>query len=315
MIFSKTSDKSWQARAFANIALIKYMGKISQGNTAANSSLSYTSSAFFSEVDLVLRDDDTYVQGSDNLLSKKDVSRFLNHLQYIKKHYSFDGGFEVGSKNSFPSSCGIASSASSFAALTLCAANAIASITGKEPPSADLLADLSRVGSGSSCRSFYEPWALWQGDKVTAVNFPIPSLEHFVVVICDKKKLVSSSSAHTRVVSSALFQGRPERAEQRLIELTECLHDLRWRQAFDLVWAEFWDMHALFETSIPGFSYWQPDSIKVLNYVRDFWHAHDDGPLVTMDAGPNIHLLFRDDQAHIQKDMLAKLRDDYLVLG
>ena len=312
MIFSKTSANSWKARAFANIALIKYMGKISQGNTAANSSLSYTSPVFFSEVELVLSESDVYV---GSLCDVQATERFLNHLQYIKNHYGFDGGFEVRSSNSFPSSCGIASSASSFAALTLCAANAIAAITGKEPPSPDLLADLSRVGSGSSCRSFYEPWALWQGDKVKAVKFPLCSLEHFVVVVCDKKKQVSSSSAHARVVGSALFQGRPERAEQRLTELTGALSAKLWRQAFDLVWAEFWDMHALFETSMPGFSYLQPDSIKVLSYVRDFWHEHGDGPLVTLDAGPNIHLLFRDDQAHIQKSMLAKLRADYVVLG
>lgn len=312
MIFSKTSANSWKARAFANIALIKYMGKTSQGNTAANSSLSYTSPVFFSEVELVLSESDVYV---GSLCDVQATERFLNHLQYIKKHYGFNGGFEVRSSNSFPSSCGIASSASSFAALTLCAANAIAAITGKELPSPDLLADLSRVGSGSSCRSFYEPWALWQGDKVKAVNFPLCSLKHFVVVVCDKKKHVSSSSAHARVISSALFQGRPERAEQRLAELTGALSAKLWRQAFDLVWAEFWDMHALFETSMPGFSYWQPDSIKVLNYVRDFWHEHGDGPLVTVDAGPNIHLLFRDDQGHIQKSMLAKLRADYVVLG
>ena len=136
-----------------------------------------------------------------------------------------------------------------------------------------------------------------------------------MVVVCDKKKLVSSSSAHARVVSSSLFVGRQERAEQRLIELIAALSHKNWSQSFDLVWAEFWDMHALFETAMPSFSYLLPSSIKVLNYVRDFWREHADGPLVTVDAGPNIHLLFRDDQAHLRKEILAELSSDYLVLG
>jgi diphosphomevalonate decarboxylase len=314
MLFNQISAKSWEAKAFANIALIKYMGKISQGNAAANSSLSYASPAFFSRVDLTVSEHDYYVN-DDNKLGASEVKRFLRHLQYIKSYYGFDGCFAVGSKNSFPASCGIASSASSFAALTLCAASAIATISGQKPPAPDVLASLSRVGSGSSCRSFHGSWALWRGDKVSAIEFSGLSLEHFVVVVSDKKKPVSSSAAHARVISSSLFEGRRERAEQRITELIPALSRVSWAAAFDLVWAEFWDMHALFETSMPSFGYLLPSSIYVLNFVRDFWHEHGDGPLVTVDAGPNIHLLFRDDQGPMRKIILAKLQCDYLVLG
>ena len=34
-----------------------------------------------------------------------------------------------------------------------------------------------------------------------------------------------------------------------------------------------------------------------------------DGPLVTMDAGPNIHLLYRPDQAELAR----QFKSDYLV--
>ena len=30
--------------------------------------------------------------------------------------------------------------------------------------------------------------------------------------------------------------------------------------------------------------------------LENFWHKNKDGPIITMDAGPNIHLLFRQDQ-------------------
>jgi len=123
-------------------------------------------------------------------------------------------------------------------------------------------------------------------------------LLHQVIVVNGEAKTVSSSEAHRRVVSSALFRGRVERAEERMTALISALETNRWSDAFEIAWAEFWDMHALFETSRPAFGYMTSGSMDVLTFVRDeFWEREGDGPLVTMDAGPNVHLLFRPDAA------------------
>ena len=55
-------------------------------------------------------------------------------------------------------------------------------------------------------------------------------------------------------------------------------------------------MHSLFETAKPPFKYKKDTTQKVLNCVKDYWKKNDEGPLVTMDAGANIHLLYRPDQ-------------------
>jgi diphosphomevalonate decarboxylase len=82
----------------------------------------------------------------------------------------------------------------------------------------------------------------------------------------------------------------------RAADLIKALETERWTDAFEITWAEFWDMHALFETSQPAFGYMTPGSIEVLRFVRDsIWAKEKDGPLVTMDAGPNVHLLYRND--------------------
>jgi len=53
-------------------------------------------------------------------------------------------------------------------------------------------------------------------------------------------------------------------------------------------------MHALFETSRPSFGYMTSGSLEVLRGVKQLtWEKSGDGPLVTMDAGPNVHLLYR----------------------
>jgi diphosphomevalonate decarboxylase len=123
-------------------------------------------------------------------------------------------------------------------------------------------------------------------------------LIHQVVVVDESLKQVSSSKAHERVTTSLLFKGRPERAEERLSSLKSALAAKDWRQAFEITWAEFWDMHALFETSRPSFGYMTAGSLEALRIVRSLsWDAHGDGPLVTMDAGPNVHLLYRNDEA------------------
>lgn len=64
-------------------------------------------------------------------------------------------------------------------------------------------------------------------------------------------------------------------------------------------------MHALFESSRPVFGYMSAGSMEVLNMARQLWHAQGDGPLVTMDAGPNVHLLYRKDQ----KALAASFRE------
>lgn len=90
--------------------------------------------------------------------------------------------------NNFPHSSGMASSASSFAALTRCAAIALSELTNKPIPSVDEQAQLSRLGSGSSCRSFYSPWALWEDNEVKEIDLPYKELIYQGVIISNKKK-------------------------------------------------------------------------------------------------------------------------------
>ena len=296
-----------QASAPSNIALIKYMGKVdSQANRPTNTSFSYTLEGLRTFVDLTSIDSnqDRWEPLNDRKLEKltlneKGIERFLNHFQFLKTQFGIEGNFLVQSANNFPSDCGLASSASSFAALTRATAE-LARQQSRDPGGAFELAELSRRGSGSSCRSFFGPWVLWEPAQVRPLEFNMLPLRHTVVVVESKKKMVSSKEAHRRVLSSPLFVSRPERAEQRLAKLIASFKSGDWQESFEIVWAEFWDMHALFETSSPAFGYFEPGTMQVLIGLRDLWNEKKDGPLVTMDAGANIHLLFRHDQKELQ---------------
>lgn len=307
------------AQAPSNIALIKYMGKTpGQGNRPTNSSLSYTLNNLLSFVrwTRIDEDQDRWMpllgpQYSEMHLSDKGKARFLKHFEFLKKELQIEGSFLIESANQFPSDCGLASSASSFAALTRAAAQ-IAKVQRGLDASGLMLADLSRQGSGSSCRSFFSPWSLWDADGARKLELPLSDLIHQVVLVEKDKKQVSSSEAHKLVFTSDLFPGRPERAENRLLKLVQALKTEEWDRAFQITWAEFWDMHALFETSNPSFGYMTAGSLATLNLAKNVWSEKKDGPLVTMDAGANVHLLWRKDQTEQVKQFKMESKHEIL---
>ncbi|MFC3908021.1 diphosphomevalonate/mevalonate 3,5-bisphosphate decarboxylase family protein [Legionella dresdenensis] len=307
----------WFAQAPSNIALIKYMGKKDeQSNLPENPSLSYTLTNLLSHVEM------ESLSGKKDFweplptpgaipftLSQQAQQRFLQHLERLKQHFGYSGAFLVRSSNTFPHGSGLASSASSFAALTICAVRALSELQNIAEPAIEEQARLSRLGSGSSCRSFFTPWALWQDDSVRAVDLPYDDLHHQVIIISHDEKKVSSSEAHRRIKNSSLHAGRSQRATENLKMLMQALELKDWSSAYQTCWREFQDMHQLFATCDKPFSYITDDSRQVLRNLQDLWLKQGDGPIVTMDAGPNIHLLYRADQI----EMAQQFKQDYLI--
>lgn len=287
----------------SNIALIKYMGKTDAGgNHPTNSSLSYTLEHLRTFVRLTPSEKDQWKllrrEGLEPMeLSAKGQERFVKHFQNLKENWRVEQNFLIESANNFPSDCGLASSASSFAALTLAAAQSFQKIN-PQPWGDDRkkLSELSRQGSGSSCRSLFSPWGLWQAEYAEPLKLEYTHLHHMVIIVEAAKKEISSSEAHRLVTTSPRFQGRVERAEIRLKDLIHSLRFQDWSIAIQICWDEFMDMHRLFETSTPAFSYMTEDSRTVLQELQKNFASKADGPIVTMDAGANIHLLFRRDQ-------------------
>lgn len=297
-------SKTWVAERPSNIALIKYMGKKDvEKNIPSNASISWTLDHLVTKVELVElagEEDQWEALPSDFPfeMSATGRTKYLNHVQRMKDFFAIQGSFKVRSANNFPADCGIASSASSFAALTEVCCQAFSEISGKDISTLEK-AMLSARGSGSSCRSFMSGLVRWDETGVEVVESELNQLLHMAVIVGGGAKKVSSSEAHKRVPSSLLFEGRPARSEKRLQDLEVQIAPLQWKKLYETVWAEFWDMHALFETSVPSFGYYHPGTLQVLEKTRNFWQEQGDGPLVTMDAGPNIHLLWRKDQTEL----------------
>ena len=306
----------WTASAPSNLALIKYMGKKPAGagkNIPLNSSLSFTLNHFMTKVEIEEAPSDSWcpLKKGDSFYTDLPLparKRFLDFFQQLKKYFSIPGSYRIYSGNNFPLSAGAASSASSFAALT----RATYKLAQDQTPlqkklSTEELAQISRSGSGSSCRSFFSPWALWTDKSVQPLKFPFENFIHQMVVTDSSDKKISSRKAHKLVESSSHFKDRHQRADMRLEKLCSALRSGDWHRCFVLVREEFLDMHHLFETSTSPFSYQTEGSKQVLKTVESFWEQKGDGPLVTMDAGSSVHLLYRMDQKELVNEVSSVL--------
>lgn len=299
------SKNMWEAWAPSNLALIKYAGKKDSSNLPLNSSLSYTLDNLITKVRIspIEGKEDKWEALKDKecfpiQLSSHAVQRFLKFFHFLKEVFNISGSYRVQSANNFHVSIGAASSASSFCALTL-AAHKMALSNSTDPKQVEsftpsCLSVLSRRGSGSSCRSFFRPWALWEEEGARPLQFPLENLIHQLVLVDEKTKPVSSSEAHEKILKSPVFEGRVKRAEDRLSALLSALNEQNWKMSFEITWEEFQDLHQLYETS--GVVYRNEKSYEVLNTIKTIWEREKDGPLVTMDAGSSVHLLYRSDQ-------------------
>ena len=338
----------WIAEAPSNLALIKYMGKQGSlqkkdsfmKNVPLNSSLSYTLNHLKTKVEITeltgfvesvesvesvksaeskkskrlmrtARKDQFLFKplSEESDLSAQGKEKFLNFFKFLKKTFSIPEHYQITSQNNFPHSSGVASSASSFATLTL-ATYELAKDRSRsfKPWSVEKLSELSSWGSGSSCRSFFSPWALWEVQGVKSSEcFPWQNLTHELIIVDSDKKKISSTEAHTLIKTSTFFKDRPQRAEERLKELLKAFHEKSWVNVYEIVKEEFLDLHRLFETSSPSFSYQTPDSQNILKKLFHFWEQKGDGPLITMDAGSCIHLLYRSDQEQFSREIKEKL--------
>lgn len=306
-------------RSPSNIAIIKYWGKHGD-QLPDNPSLSFTLSAACTETKVTaIRTSSPEITFTFHNTPKEDfaakirtyISRIAGEVPFVREH-----SLHIESINTFPHSSGIASSASSMSALALCLAQ-LQQITSGNPeamPDFRLASLLARMGSGSACRSVFGPVCAWGqtplipgtsdlfGIPVTDVHSVFTDMHDSILIIDDGVKSVSSSAGH------ALMSGHPfgaSRVQQANRHFEILLHALRTGDVTlfgQIAEAEALMLHALMMTSDPPYLLFHANTITGLNHVRAF-RAETGVPVYfTLDAGPNVHLLYRaSDAPEVQK--------------
>ena len=305
---------SGKARAYTNIALIKYWGKENQELIIPmNNSLSLTLDAFYTETNVTFSEDtsedlfylDNQLQDSKATLK---VSRFLD-LVRAKACSSLHA--VVKSQNFVPTAAGLASSASGLAALAGAASAAL-----NLQLSSEELSRLARRGSGSACRSIYGGFAEWQkgdSDETSyAVNIPSDSFEDelsmIFVVVNDAQKDISSRDGMQRTVeTSAFYDGWLQTVPQDLAKARKAITDKDFTALGEVTEASALKMHGTTLAATPPFTYWSAESMKAMNLVRQI-RTSGLPCYFTMDAGPNVKILV---ERKNEEALLNALKDQF----
>ncbi|WP_261805593.1 diphosphomevalonate decarboxylase [Lapidilactobacillus luobeiensis] len=285
------------ARAYTNIALIKYWGKRdSQQMLPWNSSLSLTLDQFYTETKVTFlpkrsqqQQDEFIFAGVAQPISAK-VTRVLS---LIRQQADLTNFARIETDNHVPTSAGLASSASAFAALAAAGARA-AGLTLDQRQ----LSILARHGSGSASRSIAGGFVVWHAghdDQSSYAESLLPRVDFPIVVIAvlvdqRPKKVLSSTGMAQSVLTSPFYQAWVNTAEAGIETMTAAIKARDIPQIGALAEANAMQMHATTLSAVPPFTYFAPLTLRIWELVQAI-RIKGLNCYLTLDAGPNPKLI------------------------
>jgi diphosphomevalonate decarboxylase len=307
------SSQQVTSEAFSNIAFIKYWGKYGR-QFPLNPSLSMPipQCKSFCTMNFILDDKSGGIEsftfeGSENNLFKDRIEKYLNSIVDI---YPLANRLklEISTSNNFPHSAGIASSASSFAAIAKCLVKIEEIINGPVDNFLNRASLLARLASGSACRSLSEAeFTIWgdgqldigcneftQDITLSAAQkdkLGWPLLDSILVISSETKK-VSSSYGHELMNSHPYKDARVQQANDNLRVLYGALENGDLKTFGEIIENEAMSLHALMLSSYPSFCLLHPNTLKIINLIKNYRKETDANLYYTIDAGPNIHLIY-----------------------
>lgn len=316
---------AWQCPS--NIALIKYWGKFGQ-QLPRNPSISFTLDNAFTKTSIEYHskeDDqisfDIIFDGKAREDFKPKIHKFLSQITniypFIKQLH-----FTIRSENSFPHSAGIASSASSMGAIALCLCSIEENLFDKFKSQDSFYTKasyLARIGSGSACRSIFPVASIW--GKSTDISssddsFGIPfgdsihpvfhNFHDDILIVSAEEKEVSSTVGHELMNNNIYATSRYTQAKSNLHSLIKTLKTGDLNTFIKIVEDEALTLHALMMTSNPSFILIRPETLTLIELIRKYRKEKNIPVCFTLDAGPNIHLLYPDQYSDSVCDFIEK---------
>ena len=317
VISSEVTPGALRWRSPSNIALVKYWGKHGDqlpGNSsvsftldgaATDTTLHYAPRSNFGEqleLELLL---DGQPQPAFTERTRKYFAHLLPVYPFLKQL-----AFRIETSNSFPHSAGIASSASGMSALALCLVSLEERLFEPLPDRAAFLRKasyLARLGSGSACRSVYPGAAVWgrvgglpdssEGHAVPVGDRLHPVFKTYhddILLISHAEKAVSSRAGHGLMEQNPYATVRYAQADRRTAEMMEVLKSGDTARFGELVESEALTLHALMMSSHPYYTLIEPNTLQVIAKLQQYRRETDHPVFFTLDAGPNVHLLYPD---------------------
>ncbi len=293
-----TPKASAEAYAPSNIALIKYWGKRDSSLNLPitdSLSLSLADKGARTRISLIEKEQDEYelngeTQDPNSSFSLR-LKRFLDLFRFQKERY------QIHTQLTIPMAAGLASSACGFAALVM-ALNAL--YEWKLDHTA--LSILSRLGSGSACRSIYSGFVCWKkGNRADGMDSYATPLEHtwptlrvgLLLLSTSPKSIGSTQAMQNTIDTSALYGAWPGQVSHDLSLLQTALLEKDFNALGRVSEHNALSMHATMLSAWPPIAY---SNAETLEAMRKIWKCREAGLELyfTQDAGANLKLLFEE---------------------
>ncbi|MCC6461119.1 MAG: diphosphomevalonate decarboxylase [Saprospiraceae bacterium] len=328
-------------RSPSNLAIIKYWGKYG-AQMPRNPSLSLTLSASCTDMALeysLKEVPDSRIglgflfHGEENAAFQAKIQAFLESLVPVFPFLT-QLQMSIQTGNSFPHSAGIASSASSMSALALCLCSLEDALFGtlQEPAEFDRKSSfIARLGSGSACRSIFPHAAVWGAsaavpDSSDAYAVPAEHLLHpgfkdlhdDILIVSSQEKSVSSRAGHALMEGNPYAEARYAQAKSRLSTLIDALGAGDWEAFGKIAEDEALTLHALMMCSNPSYMLLEPNTIALIQKIRAYRAETKHPVYFSLDAGPNIHLLYPGEiiaevRGWIEEELTPLLVDNWFI--
>ncbi|MBT8218715.1 MAG: diphosphomevalonate decarboxylase [Bacteroidia bacterium] len=292
----------WQSPS--NIALVKYWGKRAN-QIPENPSISLTLTNSYTNTYCSFKNNNDglkvkfFFEGKENIQFGARIEKWLASLIPT---FPFLGNMDLvfESENSFPHSAGIASSASAMSAIALCICE-IERIMGTHVVDFYQRAShIARLGSGSACRSIYSTAALWGAIEAGHDEYAVPmkdkidpvfhTFQDAILIVDQKPKSVSSSLGHQLMENNPFARPRYQRANENMTEIFSAMAGGDLEKMGTIIEEEALSLHAMMMLS--NYLLLKPGSLAIIEKVRKIRNSEKWPLYFTIDAGPNIHLLY-----------------------
>lgn len=324
----------WQSPS--NIALVKYWGKYGR-QMPANPSVSFTLKNAYSKTTIKYQNGsgkvNFFFENKANEAFGNKIEKFIHSIEDINP-FLLELDYEIHSENSFPHSAGIASSASAMSALCmgLChIENEIFNNLNDKDFFLQKASYLSRLASGSASRSVFPKLGQWgkhpnikDSSDLYAIDVhqrvaPIfHTYKNSILIASSAVKEVSSTLGHQMMNENPYAKVRFQQANDNLEKLMQAMKTADLDTFIEIVELEALTLHALMMTSTPSFILMQPATIIMIDKIRKFRKETSLPLCFTLDAGPNIHLLYPENiatevQAFIQKELKSLCENERII--
>lgn len=306
----------------SNIAFIKYWGKFGR-QLPMNPSISMTLSNCVSKCSVEFELDSNHIgissfefEGVENQAFRARLEKFLVSICDI---YPLANklSLKIKSENTFPHSAGIASSASAMSAFCACLVEIEQRVVGGVENIDQRISMLSRLASGSACRSVFSHYAYWGESRLAqlkssneyALEFhdfhdSFKEVMDSILIVSSEEKSVSSSQGHILMNGHPFKDARIEQAHENFTSIMSAMKTGDWDHFGEVLENEALTLHALMMSSYPSFILLKPNSLLIIEKVRAYRELTSDPLYFTIDAGPNIHLIYPASHAKSIKDFI-----------